>query len=99
MWRKQATLRAARAVLDSSVPSQGWAHELGHGILGMCHIDGFLIGGPGNSLMSGGPGVHSGALPHGLSPYDIAATRAVYAAGLEPGRGRAAFVQAGLLRP
>jgi hypothetical protein len=98
-WQSPGVFVAGRAVLDRTVPPQGWAHELGHGILGMCHVDGSAVGGARNSLMSGGPGVFSGDLSEQLSPNDIAATQAVYAAGVQPGASRADFVRLGLVRP
>jgi hypothetical protein len=98
-WQSPAVFTSGRALLDRTVPPQGWAHELGHGILGMCHIDGGAIGGARHSIMSGGPGVLSGDLPEQLSPNDVAATQAVYAAELHPGATRDDFVRKGLVRP
>jgi hypothetical protein len=51
-------LRSSRAVQTSSQTPNAFAHDIvGHGIMGMCHVDGNLIGGAGLSLMSGGPNV------------------------------------------
>jgi hypothetical protein len=65
--------------------------------MGMCHVDGNLIGGPGLSLMSGGPNVFSGQIALSLTPLDIAAAQAVYASGLNPGAKRDDFLRAGLI--
>ena len=73
-----------------------YAHEPGHGVLGMCHINGEGIGGRQYSLMSaGGTGTQS---PR-LSPFDIEALQAVYQSSVAIGARRADFVAAGLLRP
>jgi hypothetical protein len=98
----------ARVVLGPEMDraTAGYPHDaIGHGLLGACHIDGYLIGGADQSLMSGGPDVVSCATPNercialGLTPLDQEAARAVYAAGLARGAHRAAFVAAGLVRP
>lgn len=75
-----------------------YVHDVvGHGILGMCHIDGNLIGGPQNSLMSGGPGVFSGDIADQLSMLDIDALQVVYGSGLNPGATGDDFIQEGLI--
>jgi hypothetical protein len=91
-------LVSARAVLDNTVPPRGWAHELGHAILGMCHVDGLLIGGAGNSMMSAGPDVFSSDISDGLSARDLLASQTVYGASLEPLASRDDFIRAGLVR-
>ena len=92
--------RDGRAVQPTSIPAAGYAHDvIGHGVLGMCHVDGQLIGGARNSLMSGGPGVFSGDLPLQLTERDIRAIQAVYATGVRPGARRADFVAANLINP
>ena len=76
----------------------GFAHDIiGHGVMGMCHVDGNLIGGAGLSLMSGGPNVFSGQIALQLTPFDIAAAQAVYGSGLNPGATKADFLRLGLI--
>ena len=81
-------------VLPNIQSTGPYAHESGHGVLGMCHIDGDGIGGSQQSLMSGG-----GTLPLRLTPFDIEALQAVYGSSLAIGANRADFVAAGLVRP
>ena len=91
---------SSRALLPPSQTVNVYVHDaIGHGILGMCHIDGALIGGPSGSLMSGGPGVFSSQIAPQLSGLDIQAIQSVYASSLSPGAGRAEFVAAGLIDP
>jgi hypothetical protein len=91
-------LRSSRAVQPSSQTPNAYAHDIvGHGIMGMCHVDGNLIGGAGLSLMSGGPNVFSGQIAIQLSPYDLAAAQSVYRSGLSPGASRDDFIRAGLI--
>lgn len=90
--------RSSRAVQPQAQTANAYAHDIvGHGVMGMCHVDGALIGGPSRSLMSGGVNVFSGQTSLELSALDIAAARAVYATGLGPGATRDAFVRAGLI--
>jgi hypothetical protein len=91
-------LKSSRAVQPPSQTPNAYAHDIvGHGIIGMCHIDGNLIGGPGLSLMSGGPNVFSGQIALQLTPFDLAAAQAVYGSGLNPGATKADFIRAGLI--
>ena len=94
-------MRSSRTVLKEAIqPSDAFVHDVvGHGIMGMCHIDQALIGGNDKSLMAGGPGAFTGFIPDGLSPLDVAAARAVYGTTLEPGATLADFQAAGLVRP
>jgi hypothetical protein len=97
----RTVIASARVVLrEDAQPADAFVHDLiGHGILGLCHIDQAAIGGNDKSLMAGGPGAYSGFLPDALSELDVAAVRAVYGSGLQPGARRADFVAAGLVRP
>jgi hypothetical protein len=92
---------SSRSTLRGSVqPSDAFVHDiLGHGVMGMCHIDQELTGGNDKSLMAGGPGAFTGLLPDQLSALDIAAAQAVYGSSLNPGATRADFVDAGLISP
>ena len=100
VFQSAGVLRGGRAVQPRNQTTNAFAHDvIGHGIVGMCHIDGHLIGGPERSLMSGGPDVFSGDTAPRLSTLDIEAARAVYASSLNPGATRAEFVGAGLIDP
>lgn len=84
-------------VVTAALSTRPYAHEPGHGILGMCHIDGDGIGGRENSLMSAS--LNPGFQSERLSPFDIEALQAVYGSSVSIGANRAAFVAAGLVRP
>lgn len=85
---------SGRAVQPPDLPVNAYVHDVvGHGIMGMCHIDGNLIGGAQYSLMSGGPQVVSGAIAVALTPLDTTASKAVYASSLNPGASRDDFVR------
>lgn len=91
---------SSRAVQPAGQTPEAYAHDaVGHGVLGLCHVDGQLIGGARLSMMSAGPGVLSGAIARSLTSYDLAATRALYAAGIRAGDQRADLVRVGLVIP
>jgi hypothetical protein len=91
---------SSRAVQPAGQTPEAYAHDaVGHGVLGLCHVDGNLIGGARLSLMSAGRGVYSGDIARQLTPYDLVAAQALYAAGLEPGDQRQDLVGAGLIEP
>jgi hypothetical protein len=91
---------ASRAVQPPSQTPNAFSHDVvGHGVLGLCHIGAHGIGGASQSLMTGGPGVFSGAIARTLSPLDIEAIQAVYSSGLGAGATRPTFVATGLLNP
>ena len=97
-WQKPGILKSSRAVQPKNQTPQAYAHDVvGHGILGMCHIQAKGIGGPGNSLMSGGVGVFSGQISGRLTELDIAALQALYFSKLSPGATRKDFIRAGLI--
>ncbi|MFQ5527824.1 MAG: hypothetical protein ACE5GX_16395 [Thermoanaerobaculia bacterium] len=99
-FRSPGVLFWSRAVQPANQTPNAYAHDaIGHGVMGMCHIDGFRNGGPGRSLMSGGPSVFSGDIALQLTELDIQAAQAVYASSLNPGASRADFVAAGLINP
>jgi len=92
--------RSSRAVQPSNQTPAAYAHDaVGHGVVGLCHVDGNLIGGAEHSLMSAGPGVFSGDIASSLTTYDLEATRALYRAGLSAGARRPDLVGAGLINP
>jgi hypothetical protein len=84
-------------VVTTVQSTRPYAHEPGHGVLGMCHINAEGIGGHQYSLMAASQ--TPGAQPDRLSPFDIEALRAVYGSSVAIGAGRAQFVAASLLRP
>jgi hypothetical protein len=95
-----ALVSSARAILASNQFTGAYVHDaIGHGVMGLCHVDGNLIGGAHLSLMSFGPGVFSNSLPLQLSTYDLDATRPVFSSPLAPGATRTDFQQAGLVNP
>lgn len=103
-WRDPGTftiLASGRAVQKESIQAaDGFVHDVvGHGIMGLCHIDQLRIGGNAVSLMPGGPGAFNGAQADKLTASDIVATRAVFSSGLSPGDGRSDFLAADLINP
>ncbi len=89
---------SARAVLATNQFTAAYVHDaIGHGVLGLCHVDGNLIGGARLSLMSFGPGVFSSALPLQLTDFDLLATRTVFNSGLNRGATRDDFLRMGLV--
>lgn len=91
---------SARAILATNQFSAAYVHDaIGHGVLGLCHVDGNVIGGARLSLMSFGPGVFSSALPLQLSDFDLLATRTVFNSGLNRGATRDDFLRIGLVNP
>ncbi len=95
-----AILRSSRAVQLLTVPPNNYSHDvIGHGVLGLCHIDGTAIGGFARSLMSDGRGRPGDLINIKLTDLDIAALRAVFGSTLHPGAARADFARVGLVRP
>ena len=72
-------------------------HAVGSGVLGLCRIDARRIGGVGDSLMSGGPGIQPGDAASVLTALDLAATQAVWSSSLAPGAARRDFLALGLV--
>jgi len=98
VYREPGVLLSGRVVEGPDQPPQEYVrHAVGRGVLGLCQIDGRLIGGAGGSLMSAGIGVRPGEGAAGLTALDLAATRAVYGSALRPGATRKDFLQAGLV--
>lgn len=96
-FRAPGVLEWSKGLFAEDAPPNpaNFMHELGHGILGMCHIEAEPIGGGQNSLMSEGQGIVSNT---GLSSFDKEAARTVYGSGLNPGASRDQFRSAGLIR-
>jgi hypothetical protein len=91
-------LMSARIVEPRAQSVSAYVHDtVGHGVLGLCHIDARLIGGGENSLMSGGPGAPPGTGAPSLTGLDLEAIRTVYAAGVNPGAARSTFLAARLV--
>jgi hypothetical protein len=101
-WRDPGVytvFRTGRAVqVEITQPADAFVHDIvGHGIMGLCHIDQESIGGNFVTLMPGGPGAYSGQQADKLTEADMVATRAVYGSGLDLGAGRSEFVAADLI--
>jgi len=80
------------------VNAAAYVHDaIGHGVLGLCHVDGNLIGGSRLSLMSFGVGVFSNNLPSLLTAFDLAAIQPVVRSGLLPGSTLFDFTRVGLV--
>ena len=91
--RRPGVLVSSRVVQPAGMPLPAYVYDaVGHGVMGMCHIDGNLIDGAEKSLMSGGPRVFSGQIAPGLSELDRAAAQALYGSPLDPGARRDSFV-------
>jgi hypothetical protein len=91
-------LMGARVIGPPGQPVADYVRDtVGHGVLGLCRLDARLIGGPENSLMSGGVGVEPGAGASSLTGLDLDAIGAVYASPLSPGATRSAFLAARLV--
>jgi hypothetical protein len=86
-------IQYSRVLVRTSAPPAIIAHELGHAVLGLCHIQPGVIGGNRFSVMTSA----SSNSPHGLSEYDVTAVRAVHGTGVKPGDPRRAFLAAGLI--
>ena len=92
--------RSGRAVQAADLPVSYYVHDVvGHGVIGLCHIDGRRICGPENSLMSRGDGVFSGETAGELTPLDLGAAKAVYGSKLDPGATRDDFIEHRLIDP
>jgi hypothetical protein len=75
-------------------------HEIGHAILGMCHISAEAIGGrvDPRSLMATSPeGTIN--LPAQLTSCDLGAAQVIYGSALSPGATRAQLAAAGVVKP
>jgi hypothetical protein len=84
--------RTVEGFLDSASNAPLVRHELGHGILGLCHL---TLEGDVSFL-----GMMSAAPAEPVLPLaDAEVLRLVYGAGLAPGATRASFVAAGLIQP
>lgn len=99
-FRKPGVLHSSRVVLPLVQTANAFVHDaIGHGILGMCHVDAGRIGRAGHSLMSNGPFTNSHEIALSLSHLDMEVERAVWASALNPGANSKALVNAGLIRP
>ena len=91
---------SSRAVQPAGQTPEAYGHDaVGHGVLGLCHVDGNLIGGARRSLMSAGPGVFSGDIADRLTEYDLAAVQVLYATGLGAGARGRDLLNAGIINP
>lgn len=88
-------LMGARVVAPRGNRTAAYVHEaVGHGVLGLCHLDARMIGGAENSLMSDGP---EGSGASSLTGLDLEAIRTVYASSVNPGASRPTFLAARLV--
>ena len=96
-----SVLEGARTIIQTTYPSpQGHLHDaIGHGALGLCHIDRERNGGTQNSLMSSGSGSYGRDLPDRLTQRDLDAIKAVFSSDLAVGARRSDFVREGLVSP
>ncbi|MDQ3070760.1 MAG: fibronectin type III domain-containing protein [Acidobacteriota bacterium] len=88
-------------VVPNTPTTRPYAHEPGHGVLGMCHINADAIGGRQHSLMSVGDTPAPTAATsqsERLSPFDIEALQTVYGSSVAIGARRPEFVAAGLVK-
>ncbi len=64
--------------LESILNTDAFVHDiLGHGVIGLCHIEQARIGGNPVSLMLGGPGAFNGSIADNLSAASMVATRSL----------------------
>jgi hypothetical protein len=97
---RPGVFRSGRAVQAPDLAVSDYVHDVvGHGVIGMCHIDAKRICGPENSLMSRGSGVFSGETANELTPIDLNAAKAVYGSKLSPGATRRDFIEHRLIDP
>jgi hypothetical protein len=91
-------LMGARVVSPPGRSVSAYVHDaVGHGVLGLCHLDAGQVGGGDASLMSVGFGVPPGAGAPNLTGLDLDAIRSVYASSVSPGASRSAFLGARLV--
>lgn len=79
----------AEIVVRAGTTENIYRHELGHALIGLCHIDAGSLGG-NVSLMT--PIVFND-----ISPVDQAVMRSVFQTSVQAGQDRAAFIAAGLV--
>lgn len=97
---RPGVFRSGRAVQTAGLPVNDYVHDVvGHGVIGLCHIDAKRICGPENSLMSRGAGIFSGETATELTPLDLSAAKAVYGSKLDPGATRDDFIKHRLIDP
>jgi hypothetical protein len=91
-------LMGARVVGAPGRSVSAYVHDaVGHGVLGLCHLDANQIGGADASLMSVGFGTPPGSGASSLTGLDLEAIRSVYASSVNPGAARSAFLAARLV--
>jgi len=94
----RGALYSVRVVESVAEVPTGFAQSVvGAGVLGLCRIEARRIGGAGNSLMSGGPGVPPADVSPLLTGLDLPATQAVWSSQLSPGAVRRDFLSVGLV--
>jgi hypothetical protein len=97
-FASRGALGSVRVIEPAGQVATGYAQDVvGAGVLGLCRIDARRIGGPGNSLMSGGSGIRPADAAPVLTGLDLAATQAVWASTASPGASRREFLSLGLV--
>ena len=87
--------RSTEIVVLTRASISTYVHEIGHGILGLCHIHANMLGGGPASIME----YYGNTFPDRMTTLDKAVVRRMYASGVQPGAGRAEMIAAGLINP
>ncbi|HYN11006.1 MAG TPA: hypothetical protein VES67_26730 [Vicinamibacterales bacterium] len=85
-------------VLANTGEGVPFAHEIGHIVLGFCHVNAQPLGRQSDGTLVSLMGFGTAPLPNRLTPFDIEAARAVYRAGLTAGATRSDFQAAGVIK-
>ena len=85
-------------VLANTGEGVPFAHEIGHIVLGFCHVNAEPLGRQSDGTLVSLMGFGPAPLPNRLTPFDIEAARAVYRAGLSAGATRGDFQAAGVIK-
>jgi len=97
-WHDDGSLASGIVHIGKAVDDTTVAHELGHALMGLCHISGAALAGD-NSLMTSPPRLYSTVRPELPSRLDLLAFQTMLASGLEPGADRASLVSQGIVAP
>jgi hypothetical protein len=81
----------AEIVVRATASAGIYRHELGHAVMGLCHMDQAALG-TNTSVMT--PSVPDAA---DVSAVDLAAMRPVFQSSVQPGQERGSFIAAGLV--
>ena len=95
-WNVDGSIRSSFVVVRPDQDAKVFAHELGHGIFGLCHVDGDKIL-AGNSVMSAPTAQFSTVSASLLSKLDRNTIARFFSSSVDPGADRSAIVAAGLI--